>query len=294
MSVFWGLAQFGAFVLCVCKNSSLYRTTNINIMLVRPQLSDSQRQRLVKKSIANQLFSTMASAKAWVMPTDFAIQQIVKVHNQDILINAFDSNKGVLAVVPHIGTWEMMNAWLGTFGNPVILYKPLKNKAIDNIIKQGRQRQNATLVPTDNTGVKAILQALKTGGFSIVLPDHTPDPKGGVIVPFFGIDTLTGTLTPKLIGKTQCALVGLACIRHTDGFHIYCYELSNPNLYAKDSTIATTALNRAMQTMIDEHFCHYMWGYRRFKYTPIADNLYLLDFDTIYKKRLQMENDYDQ
>lgn len=294
MPVFWGLAQFGAFVLCVCKNSSLYRTTNINIMLVRPQLSDSQRQRLVKKSIANQLFSTMASAKAWVMPTDFAIQQIVKVHNQHHLQNAINSNKGVLAILPHIGTWELLNPWLSRFGDTVVMYKPFANPKIDQIVKKGRQRLNATLVPTDNTGVKAILTALKQGGLSLVLPDHVPNKNGSVIVPFFGIDTLTGTLTPKLIGKTQCALVGLACIRQADGFHIYCYEMSDSNLYAKDVNIATSALNHTMSLMIDRHFEHYMWGYRRFKYTPIADNLYLLDFDTIYKKRLQMENDYDQ
>nr|WP_245639963.1 lysophospholipid acyltransferase family protein [Moraxella oblonga] len=291
--VFWVLAQFGAFVLCLFKNSSLYRSTNINIMLTCPTLSDKQRQVLVKKSIINQLFSTMASAKVWVMPTTWATAQIVKVHHQYHLENALKSNKGMLAIVPHIGTWEMMNAWINDFGSPVIMYKPLKNQAIDSRVKAGRQRLNATLVPTDSTGVKAILQTLKAGGFSIVLPDHTPDPKGGVIVPFFNIPTLTGTLAPKLIGKTGCALVGLACVYQKDGFHIYCYDLNNPNLYDKDSQIATKALNDEMATMINAHFTHYMWGYRRFKYTPIADNLYLLDFNTIYQKRLAMENDND-
>lgn len=80
----------------------------------------------------------------------------------------------------------MMNAWINQFGKPVIMYKPAKSEAMDRFILQGRQRLNATLVPTDGTGVKAIFKTLKEGGFSIVLPDHVPDPSGGVIVPFLG------------------------------------------------------------------------------------------------------------
>lgn len=294
LSIFWTLAQFGAFVLCLFKQSSVYRTTNINIMLVRPTLNDSEHQVLVKKSIANQLFSTIASAKAWLMPTDWATAQIIKVHDQHLLENAFNAGKGVLAILPHIGAWEMMNAWLNNFGSPVIMYKPMQNPTIDAIVKQGRERLSATLVPTDGTGVKAMLQTLKAGGFSIILPDHTPDPKGGTIVPFFGIPTLTGTLTPKLAQKTGCTLVGLSCIWQGDGFHVYCHEMGDPNLYNKDIDIATSALNQAMSNMINSHFTHYTWGYRRFKYTPIAENLYLLDFKTIYRKRLEMENDNDR
>lgn len=293
ISVFSILAQFVAFVLCFFKVSSLYRSTNINIMLVRPTLSEQERHQLVKKSVKNQLVSTIVSAKVWVMPTTWAISQLTKIHNQHILQNALANDKGMLAIVPHIGTWEMMNAWLNGFGSPVIMYKPLKNNEIDKMVRAGRERLNATLVPTDSTGVRAILQTLKNGGFSIILPDHTPDPSGGIIVPFFDIPTLTGTLAPKLIGKTGCSLVGLACIKESDGFHVYCYDLNNPNLYNKNSEIATTALNSAMTAMINEHFCHYMWGYRRFKYTPIADNLYLLDFKEIYQKRLQMETIHD-
>lgn len=283
------LARFLSVVLTIFKNSSLYRSININLMLINPTQTDSERKKLVKKSLYNQLNNTLISAKVWVMPTDWAMAQISHIHNQEILENALKHPNGMLAIVPHIGTWEMMNAWLNGFGSPTIMYKPLKNNEIDNIVRQGRERLNATLVPTDATGVKAIFRTLKDGGFSIILPDHVPDKNGGVVVPFFGVPTLTGTLTAKLASKTHCALVGLACVQKNDGFHIFCYDLTDENLYNKDAKIATTTLNSAMAMMIYNHFDEYMWGYRRFKHTPISDNLYLFDFDTILKKRLAMK-----
>lgn len=283
------LAWFLSWVLVLFKNSSLYRSININLMLVNPTQKDDERKQLVTKALYNQLNNTFISAKTWIMPTNWAINQISQVHNQAILQNALKNPNGMLAIVPHIGAWEMMNAWLNGFGNPTIMYKPLHNKQVDRIIRKGRERLNATLVPTDASGVKAIFKTLKNGGFSIILPDHVPDKNGGVIVPFFGIPTLTGTLTAKLASKTQCSLVGLACVQKNDGFHIFCYDLTDKNLYHNDSKIATKALNDAMQMMINEHFDEYMWGYRRFKHTPIAENLYLLDFDTILQQRLAID-----
>ena len=139
------------------------------------------------------------------------------------------------------------------------MYKPVKGDIINDFVLQGRSRLNATLVPTDGSGVKAIFKTLKQGGFSIILPDHVPDPSGGVVVPFFGIETLTSTLASKLASKTKCALVGLSCIRRDDGrgFDIYCYKLDDPALYDRDAKTAAHALNLAMQHMIEDKCSHY-------------------------------------
>ena len=213
------------------------------------------------------------------MPPDWSIAQICDVHNKDILLDGLASPNGMLAIVPHLGPWEMMNAWLNQFGSPTIMYKPVKSMMTNDFILQGRARLNATLVPTDGSGVKAIFKTLKQGGFSIVLPDHVPDPSGGVVVPFFGIETLTSTLASKLASKTKCALVGLSCIRRDDGrgFDIYCYKLDDPALYDRNAETAAYALNLAMQRMIEDNYSHYMWGYRRFKLIPTINNPYSVD-----------------
>ena len=279
LSVLQMLARFVAWIILRMPSASIMRTVKINMALIAPTLSHLQKQALTKEIIYHQCLTSIESIKSWAMPPDWSIAQIRDVHNKDILLDGLASPNGMLAIVPHLGTWEMMNAWLNQFGSPTIMYKPVKSMMTNDFILQGRARLNATLVPTDGSGVKAIFKTLKQGGFSIVLPDHVPDPSGGVVVPFFGIETLTSTLASKLASKTKCALVGLSCIRRDDGrgFDIYCYKLDDPALYDRNTETAAYALNLAMQRMIEDNYSHYMWGYRRFKHIPMIDNPYNTD-----------------
>ncbi len=276
LSVLQMLARFVAWVIVQLPNSSLVRTIKVNMMLVAPALSHTHKQALIKAIVCHQCLSSVESIKSWAMLPKWSIAQIRDVHNKDILLEGLANPNGMLAIVPHLGTWEMMNAWLNQFGAPTIMYKPVKGNITNDFVLQGRSRLNATLVPTDGSGVKAIFKTLKQGGFSIILPDHVPEPSGGVVVPFFGVETLTSTLASKLASKTKCALVGISCIRRDDGdgFDIYCYKLDEAALYDRDAAIASHALNQAMERMIKEHCSHYMWGYRRFKRLPILGNPY--------------------
>ena len=43
----------------------------------------------------------------------------------------------LLAIVPHLGTWEVMNAWLNQFGSPTIMYKPVKDELTDDFVRSG-------------------------------------------------------------------------------------------------------------------------------------------------------------
>jgi KDO2-lipid IV(A) lauroyltransferase len=279
LSVLQMLARITARIMMRLPNLSIVRTIKINMALIEPALTAKQKKTVIKDIVRHQCLSSVESIKSWAMPPEWSIEQIREVHNQEILIEGLANPNGMLAIVPHLGTWEMMNAWLNQFGSPTIMYKPGKDKLTDDFILKGRARLNATLVPTDSSGVKAVFKTLKRGGFSIILPDHVPEPSGGVVVPFFGVKTLTSTLAPKLASKTKCALVGLSCIRRDDnrGFDIYCYKLDDPALYDRNTEVATHALNIAMQEMIEDQCSHYMWGYRRFKRIPNLGNPYRAD-----------------
>ena len=270
------LAHFVSFIIRLRPHTGVMRVVHMNLQLAYPALSERERHVLANQAIRNQTLNMAESLKSWAMPPQWAIKQINTVHNQEILTQALANPNGMLAIVPHLGTWEMMNAWLNQFGSPTIMYKPVKGEKANQFVLQGRQRLNATLVPTDGSGVKAIFKTLKDGGFSIILPDHVPDLSGGVVVPFFGIPTLSSTLAPKLAIKTHCALVGLTCVRRDDGqgFDIYCDKLDNPALYDKNIEIATSALNDEIKTMINRFPNQYMWGYKRFKHVPNYPNLY--------------------
>lgn len=277
LPILQGLVAVCAFI-CHTFGLSIYRSITANLILICLDMPDDERHALAKTILKNQLMNTVESLRTWSMPPEWSIRQITKVHHPEILQAGFEHPNGMLLIVPHLGVWELMNAWVSQYGKLTIMYKPVKNPQIDRFMRDSRERIQASLVPTDATGVKAIFKTLKAGGFSVLLPDHVPDDSGGVVAPFFGVETMTGTLATKLAAKTGCALVGLSCIKRTDGdgYEVFCYALDDERLYSKDTLESTTALNEAMQAIIEPHFTHYMWGYRRFKGTPLMQNPYLL------------------
>lgn len=263
------LAKVVAYLINKNPNKSMLWKTRVNLGLAYPQLSDVQREKLARESVNKQCLSYIESAKCWAMPPEWSIAQIQKIHHLDVFTEALKDPKGTLMIVPHLGTWEMMNAWIHQYGIPTIMYKPMKNEDFNAFALHARQRLNATLVATDANGVKALYKNLKQGGFSIILPDHVPQPSGGVVVPFFGIPCLTSTLASKMAQKTQCRLIGLSCFRREDGegFEVYCDALNDPQLYDADLDVATAAMNKAVEAMINRFPAEYMWGYKRFKGT---------------------------
>lgn len=276
LTVIQASARMAAWFINQKPNAGMLWKTRINLKLAYPDLTDQQREQLAKESVTKQCLSYAESLKCWAMPPEWNIEQIKVVHHLEVFKNALNDPHGALIIVPHLGTWEMMNAWIHQYGIPTIMYKPMKDPSVNHFVLQARERLNATLVPTNANGVKTLFKNLKQGGFSIILPDHVPHPSGGVIVPFFGINCLTSTLASKMAQKTHCRLIGLSCIRRNndDGFEVYCDDLNDPKLYDTDIEIATTALNQAIEKIINRFPAEYMWGYKRFRGNPELKRIY--------------------
>lgn len=278
LPVLRSIALFFAWVLNLMPHTGMRWVVRVNLLLAMPKLSETERMMLERASVRSQCLTALESIKCWGMPPHYSIGQIKEVHGLAQLQQALASPKGLIVIVPHLGTWEMMNTWFKQHASPVIMYKPAKNTELDQFMRQARQAMQATLVPTDESGVRAIFKALKQGGCTIILPDHVPDTTGGIYASFFSIDTLCSTLVPKLAHKTGCALIGMSCLRRDDGsgFDIYCDALSK-NIADPDLNTAVAALNHAMQQMIQRAPEQYIWSYRRFKVATNLDGLYRWD-----------------
>ncbi|WP_168381515.1 lysophospholipid acyltransferase family protein [Acinetobacter indicus] len=261
--------------LLYVSNSSARRVTEINLKSAYPELSESERDQLTKRSLKSQCMTYAESVKIWGSAPEFALEQIKAVHGEDIFLDALQNPNGTLAVVPHFGTWELMNAWVNLHTAPVIMYKPSKNPDVDRFMLEARQRLNATLVPTDETGVRALFKHLKQGGFAAILPDHVPKESGGIYSPFFGQNALSSTLLSKLAAKTQCSVIGLSCLRREDlsGFELHVQTLS-AEINAKDLQLSVDTLNKEMERMINVAPEQYLWGYKRFRKLEDLKSIY--------------------
>lgn len=247
-------------------NSSIKRITTINIQLAYPELNQEAQQKLIKKSVQSQCLTYIEFIKCWGMPPEYSLSLLKNIHGESILKDALANKKGVIVVVPHFGCWELLNAWLNLYTQPMIMYKPDKMKGINRYLLEARQKFNATLVPADETGIRAIFKHLKQGGLTVILPDHLPKASGGLYSPFFHQNTLSATLVSKLASKTQCNVIGLSCIRNADlsSFDVHCTMLPD-DILSKDLQHSVNALNLAMQEMINEAPEQYIWSYKRFR-----------------------------
>lgn len=247
-------------------DSSIKRITSINLQLAYPKLAPTTLQKRVHLSIQSQCQTYIEFLKCWGMSPQYSLDLLKNIHGESVLTEALANKKGVIVVVPHFGCWELLNAWLNVYTQPMIMYKPYKTKGVNHYILEARQKFNATLVPTDETGIRSIFKHLKQGGLTVILPDHLPKPSGGIYSYFFQQHTLSATLVSKMAAKTQCNVIGLSCIRNTDatGFNVYCTKLFQ-EILSKDLQQSVDCLNLAMQDMINQAPEQYIWSYRRFR-----------------------------
>jgi KDO2-lipid IV(A) lauroyltransferase len=83
----------------------------------------------------------------------------------------------------------------------VTMYR-LQGNVWDDVMKRGRERFGAKLVPSDRGGVRELLEAPRRGDSIGVLPDQDPPEGSGAFAPFFGITAHTPVLAPRLARRT--------------------------------------------------------------------------------------------
>jgi KDO2-lipid IV(A) lauroyltransferase len=209
--------------------------------------------------------SLMEVAAVWLRPQDKVAGLVRETAGWAHFQAAMQSGKGVVVVAPHIGCWEIINQYLAFHQPFTAMYKPARKPAMDAFMRQGRERGQARLVPTDLSGVKALLGALKHGEAIGVLPDQVATKGDGVWAPFFGRWAYTPTLTVRLIHATGATplMVYAERLPWGRGFRLHFDPLPSP--LPKDRAEAAAALNREVERVARKLPAQYMWSYARYK-----------------------------
>ena len=255
------------------KISKTSNTIRLNLNIAFPDLPEAEREQICRTAIQNELCSYFEFFSIWGASNEKNISRIHNIYGKEILDEALAAQQGIVLVVPHFGTWEVMNAWLAQYTQMTIMYKPVKNPAADQFVRNARSREQANLVPTDESGVRQIFKALKQGGTTVILPDHTPNV-GGDMVPYFGVPLASSNLSAKLIQKTKAKAILLYAIRNiTDGFDMH-IEAIDDAIYQGTANQGTQVIHQAIEDLIARYPEHYHWSYKRFKANPALNGLY--------------------
>ena len=286
MFIEWALRKFTktisklspGFAFLVAKKLSAFafllktresNTTKVNLRMCFPDIGRDSEAELAKESLAHSLFLFFEFSYMAFWPRDQLLPLLKKVEGRELLDQAIGQRKGVLILVPHFGNFELLELFLGTYYDFAALYSPPKIKVFDKMLSEMRVRHGGSMFPTTTVGIKGILNQLKQGGVSAILPDQVPAEGAGVInASFFGNPIRYMSLAQRIIQKTGCNVVMASVTRKFSANKLnYNLIFRQPfsGLYSSDPSVHGDALKKSIEQVVVESPAQYQWEYKIFK-----------------------------
>jgi Kdo2-lipid IVA lauroyltransferase/acyltransferase len=191
---------------------------------------------------------------------------------------AYATGKGVIFLTPHLGSFEMIGqAWGQDFGpkpadksHPhhgdfTVLFRPARKVWMAELVANSRNRSGLATVPTNLSGVRQMIKALRKGEAVGLLPDQVPPDGMGLWTPFFGKNAYTMTLAARLSAQTGATvLVGFGeRLPWGRGYNLQIFPLKQALSDNLDTAVAQ--MNAEMEALIRSCPTQFLWGYGRYK-----------------------------
>lgn len=255
------------------------KVARINIDRCFPNLSKSERRKLVRRSLQETGKTMLETSRYWTQANKTCLGDIKFIEDEELraqLNHPHDLNKtkkprSIIIIAPHLGNWELMNHYLGIHWPITHMYQPARPRRLNQLIQSCREKTGTEFVPADMTGIKTQLKALAHGKNIGAMPDQEPEPHTGIFVDFFGIPALTSQLVAGLCLKTDCIPVIASCCRlkSVRGFKINLKPLNiNRDCSLQESM---KHLNEGIEAVIREYPEQYLWSYKRFRTRPAGE-----------------------
>ena len=241
---------------------SYVRIARSNLKLCFPELTDPQRQDLLKRHFHNIGIAIGETANTW-WASDRSIAAVTEVVGREHIGDALAKGRGAIMVGAHFTTIEIATRILGSLAPLNVLYRPTKNKLLSRFLLDNTARHARRAIPYD--AIRTLISALRANEVVWYAPDQSYRNKGAALVPFFGIPAASTTATSRLAKMTGAAVLTYLPERLPNG--TYRVTISAPlQDYPGADPIADVARFHAI---IEAHIRRipdqYLWIHRRFK-----------------------------
>ncbi len=188
------------------------------------------------------------------------------------LERAFAQGKGVLSVVAHFGNWELMTVAVPLLARPMqIVYRPLDNPVMDNLLGWSRTKHGNTLIPKGGSG-KRIIRLLRENHVIGILSDQNVDTREGVFVDFFGRPACTSVGTAVLALQSGAPVLPAFMPRMPDGRYrliiLPAVEITRTDDYESDLAVNTQRFTKVVEDMVRKYPDQWFWIHQRWKTKP--------------------------
>lgn len=239
-----------------------------NLELCFPELSEAQREHLLKENFASTGIAFFEMAMSWWWPRQ-RLARLAHIEGLEHLQEAQAQGRGVILMAFHFTTLEIGAALLGQRQTIDGMYREHDNPVFDYVQRRGRERHNADATAIEREDIRAMLKVLRAGRAIWYAPDQDYGRKQSIFVPLFGIPAATVTATTKFARLGKALVVPFTQTRLADGSG-YRLVIHPPleGFPGESEEADCLRINRLVEQAIRQQPEQYLWAHRRFKTRP--------------------------
>lgn len=258
-------ARAGQLMLVLDRRAS--RVARRNLEIIQPDWTPAQRETEVDHILRATGSNALETIRIWTRPRADNLALVRSVHGESLLADALAQGRGLILAAPHFGNWELLIEYMASRGPFSLVYRVPEKRFGDVFLRLARGGENVQLVPAETNAMRPLFRALKAGETVGITPDQQPKLGAGEFAPFFGRQSLTLSLIPKLAARSGAPVVFAYAEPVPGGFDIH-METAMATIASDDLTLATTAMNAQVEAIARRDLTQYQWTYKRFSRRP--------------------------
>jgi len=225
---------------------------------------------MAKRNFEEWSISVLEIAMSWFGAPKGFFDELV-VEGAEHFEEALDQNRGVILLGAHFSTFELGSLLFRlSVGRdlPVhVVYREQKNELFNHVMRKSRLRHATSIISKSN--MRQIIRRLRAKEIVWYAPDHDMGERNSVFVPFFGQTAATLITTSQLASINQAPVIMMSHYRNPDQrSYTLKFAPAIENFPSGDHSQDAIAINRLIESAIQEAPEQYMWVHRRFKTQP--------------------------
>ena len=195
----------GRVATCIGPLTSAHRVGQNNLLAAFPELVDSERAEILRKTWDN-FGRVMAEYAALSRLGRLSKNGRVEVCGIENISKIIADRGPAIIISGHLGNWELAGLISSAIIKPdAVVYRSPNNPFIVDLLRALRGLPKNSLVPKGQYGARAVVKALNAKGFVGLVVDQKMNT--GRAIPFFGRKAMTGSAVARLALKYSCPII---------------------------------------------------------------------------------------
>ncbi|MBC7686246.1 MAG: lipid A biosynthesis acyltransferase [Bdellovibrionales bacterium] len=238
----------------------------INLRLAMPELTEAARVQLARAHFQAYSRSVWERAVLWWAP-EARLRRLIRVEGGVPL--AHIAAGPTILLCPHFVCLDVAGVAVMLESSLCSIYVKQKNRAFDEVLRQGRSRFRPVKLFSRKEGVKPIIRAMREHVPYFMLPDMDFGAKDAEFVHFFGVPAATLTAPGRIAAATGAAVIPVVAtfLPGYAGWKVRFYPAWD-NFPGDDMAASAQRMNTFIEERVREAPAEYFWTHKRFKTRP--------------------------